>query len=100
MRLWRLSQHLQLQVCTVAIDQCSTSESYGLSYCSFGAKDVASIIGDINSYRAPNVRGSPDKIEIIMNFGDDFTEENANEGYFNYTDSGTYAYLVRYIFLV
>ena len=31
--------------------------------------DLASIISDINAYRAPNVRGS----DLLLNFGDDFT---------------------------
>ena len=55
---------------------------------SFGAKDVASLIDDIDSYRAPNVRGT----SILLNFGDDFTAENAFIGtgqgdYFAYLDS-------------
>ena len=53
---------------------------------SFGPKDVASLISDIDSYRAPNVRGGAEVTDILLNFGDDFTWENAAD-YFPYLDS-------------
>jgi alpha-mannosidase len=47
------------------------------------AADAASAIsGDIFSFRLPNVRGN----DIILNFGDDFTTENA-PAYFEYMDA-------------
>ena len=53
---------------------------------SWGAKDVASLISDIDTFRAPNVRGK----SILLNLGDDFTAENAVLG----TGQGDYmAYL-------
>ena len=54
----------------------------------FGKQDVAAGISDIDSYRAPNLRGK----SVLLNFGDDFTAENAFIGtgqgdYFSYLDS-------------
>ena len=59
----------------------------------FGAQDVKAVIDDIDSYRAGNVRPNADgSVDILLNFGDDFTAENANGGdnggnYMEYLDS-------------
>ena len=68
------------------IDRCDYGAKDSTCNGSWGAKDLASLISDIDTFRAPNVRGK----SVLLNLGDDFTAENAVLG----TGQGDYmAYL-------
>ena len=69
-------------------NRCDYGANNGNCGAAWGAHDVKNVIDDIDRYRAPNVRGT----DIFLNFGDDFTAENAvtdgNSGdLFAYIDS-------------
>jgi lysosomal alpha-mannosidase len=70
------------------MSRCDYPQKPGDCNVSMAAADAAAAIaGDIFSFRLPNIRsGSNGETDLYLNFGDDFTTENA-VAYFSYIDA-------------